>query len=240
MKTKHLILIIPITLVGAFLFGYINGGHSRDHASSALLASKDSTLNVYSTTLNKTKVIVSQQEQLIMTQREALRADSLTREELRKLNIKQANEITKLKLKIDTLITNVNHNGQIVHLDTVFLDKRTGNAILLPFEFNKSDKWLSLKGIFDGDGKLSVAYSLQTGVDLYVGIDKTTKKPTASLVSDNPYLKTISINSIKLDTPKNKRYSFGIQLGYGVGLSNGQLKTQPYIGLGLSYNIFRF
>jgi len=238
-KTRNIIIAIILALIGIFIFGYISGKKKGDRASQAVISSLNSTLLTYSTTLNKTKVTVSQQEQLILTQREAIKKDSLTREELRKLNLSQVNEISRLKFRIDTLIQDISHNGQVVHLDTVFLDKRTGNAILLPFEFTKKDQFLNLMGSFDGNGKLDLSIKMDVGVDLYLGTDKTTKKPTASLVSNNTYLNTLSINSIKMDTPKDKRYGIGLQGGYGV-MFGSPLRSGFYLGAGFSYSIIRW
>lgn len=40
--------------------------------------------------------------------------------------------------------------------------------------------------------------------------------------------------------PKPKRWSVGIQVGYGVTLKGNTPQMAPYIGVGLSYNIFSF
>lgn len=42
------------------------------------------------------------------------------------------------------------------------------------------------------------------------------------------------------DKSNPKRWGIGIQAGYGVGVSSGQVTTFPYIGVGISYNIVRF
>ena len=39
---------------------------------------------------------------------------------------------------------------------------------------------------------------------------------------------------------KPTRWGIGIQAGYGVGISSGQVRAFPYIGVGISYNIVRF
>jgi hypothetical protein len=238
-KTKYLLLALILVLGALYIVGYVSGRKVRDRASQTQIDALNARISVYSTVLNKTKVTVAQKEQLILTQRDALKKDSLTREELRKLNIKQASEITKLKLRIDTLLADVSHNGQIIQLDTVFLDKRSGNAILLPFSFEKKDKWLNLQGSFDGQGKLNVSLKMDAKVDIYLGVDKTTKKYTASVLTDNTYLNTISVNSIKMDVPTVKRYGIGVIGGYGIGLGN-PLRAMPFIGFGISYNLIKF
>ena len=39
---------------------------------------------------------------------------------------------------------------------------------------------------------------------------------------------------------KPTRWGIGIQAGYGVGVSSGQVTAFPYIGVGISYNLIRF
>lgn len=39
---------------------------------------------------------------------------------------------------------------------------------------------------------------------------------------------------------KPTRWGIGIQAGYGVGVSSGQVRAFPYIGVGISYNIVRW
>jgi hypothetical protein len=62
-----------------------------------------------------------------------------------------------------------------------------------------------------------------------------------SLVSMELYRQTQAITQIRtVAVPDRKRWGVGIQAGYGVGLQNGQVKTFPYIGVGVSYDIIRF
>lgn len=42
------------------------------------------------------------------------------------------------------------------------------------------------------------------------------------------------------DMRKPTRWGIGIQAGYGVGVSSGQIRAFPYIGVGFSYNIIQF
>lgn len=42
------------------------------------------------------------------------------------------------------------------------------------------------------------------------------------------------------DMRNTKRWGIGIQAGYGVGVSSGQVRTFPYIGVGISYDLMQF
>lgn len=51
---------------------------------------------------------------------------------------------------------------------------------------------------------------------------------------------TVYINSSTVSREPVRRWGLGIQAGYGIGFSNGQVKAFPYIGVGISYNFIRF
>lgn len=38
-------------------------------------------------------------------------------------------------------------------------------------------------------------------------------------------------------TPKPRHWGLGLQVGYGITISNSQIKPAPYIGISLSYSI---
>lgn len=61
-----------------------------------------------------------------------------------------------------------------------------------------------------------------------------------SLDSITVYPRTIYINSTTTNKyiPKAKRWGIGLQAGYGVYINNSTVHTAPYIGIGISYDIF--
>lgn len=61
-----------------------------------------------------------------------------------------------------------------------------------------------------------------------------------SLDSIIVYPKTIYVNSTTTNKyiPKTKRWGIGLQAGYGAYTTNNIVHTAPYIGIGISYNIF--
>ena len=52
--------------------------------------------------------------------------------------------------------------------------------------------------------------------------------------------RTVYINSSTVSREPVRRWGLGIQAGYGMGLSNGQVKAFSYIGFGISWNFIRF
>jgi hypothetical protein len=237
-KTKYYVIAI-LTLTLALFFGgwWYGAKRANDDAEVAQTALKHeiTTLTVQ---LNDTEYTLTKTEQELISERELRKQDIFEKKELKALNLKQVNEISKLQFRIDTLLEDVNHTGEIVIIhDTI--TKEPKNALLLPFTFGKQDEWLDFKGRFDDKGKLAMALKMNVAVDVISGFEKKTGKPTLNVLSDNPYLNTIDIRSWKTDAQKSTRYGLGIQIGYGFILGN-PVKTAPYIGVGGSYNFIRF
>lgn len=246
-KTRTWVIALLIAIAGIFFLGWCLGHKKADRALNALISSQNTTINRYVVKIGGDSVYIAEKEQEILTKKQAIKNGELEREELRKLNLKQANELTRLKLRIDTLLDNVTHNGQIIEIfDSQIANYKPANdtitkqkAILLPFSFEKKDEWLNLLGNFDSQGKLGINLKLDIPLDIWTGIDKSTKLPIAKVSTKCPYLGILSINSIKMDTKKPTHYGIGVQIGYGVILGN-PVKTAPYIGCGISYNFIRF
>lgn len=236
---RYLFLALFVAFAGLFTLGWCMGASKKKDALNRLEMAQNEIL-FHKAKIGRDSVFLAQTEQKLVSEREAKKALELTNRDLRAMNIKQANEIDRLKFRIDTLLEDVGHTGHIIHIDTVFVDNIPQNAILLPFSFEKKDKWLDLKGQFDPQGKLDVSLEMDLSVDVITGIDKD-KKPTCVLKTDNPYLQMINIASYKTDSQKPKRYGIGLQVGWGLGITeNKSVVATPYVGFGIGYNFIRF
>ena len=161
---------------------------------------------------------------------------TILNEELRALNFRQAGEITRLKLQVDTVLRDIYSSGRVIQilkedikglqiqLDTSILQ----NAILLPFTFDKKDEWLDLKGSFDSWGSLDLSLNINADLDVWTGIDKTTNRPTVKITTDCTYLNTLSVNSFKMDTYKIPFYNKGWfrATEIGVAIIGGMILTK--------------
>ena len=66
---------------------------------------------------------------------------------------------------------------------------------------------------------------------------------TVRAKNTNPYVKITDMSAVRIQIPKEKsRWSISAQVGYGVSMTPDKKFTHPapYIGVGLSYNIFTF
>lgn len=236
MRLKYAIAVIILAIIAIYFLGYTQGHKKRDRASQTLIDAQESIIYKYRTRIGDDSVYIYKTEQELKTERQARKAGDIERKELRALNLKQVNEISRLKLRVDTLLEDISHTGTIIRIDTVFVDSMPHNAILLPFKFNKTDQWLSLKGNFNSEGKLSVDLKINVDIDLWTGIDKKTKQPTSIVTTKSPYISVIGIKSQKYDFPKPKKMGIGFIGGYGMSKTG----LTPFVGFGVSYNLIRF
>lgn len=237
--TKYLILATCGAILALLCLGWYSGFAKGRKPLKSLENALNDTVAYYTVKIDGKDTYIAEKEQEITTKNELIRQGEIDRKTLRAINLKQVDEINKLKLRVDTLLEDVGHDGTVVVVhDTV--TNTPANAILLPFDFTKKDEWLELKGKFDPQGKLSIGLTMVADVNVYTGYDKTAKSYKSVVTSDSPYLQTIGIKSFKLDLKKPTRYGIGLQIGYGVSLSKGQVIASPYIGFGLSLNILRF
>jgi hypothetical protein len=237
LPTKYVIIAVCVAIFGIFLLGWCLSAKRAKSASNAIEIALNKEIERQTVIINSQKLYVTSIEQEIETLKQAKKDGDVTNQELRKLNLKQVNEISRLQLVVDTLFEDVFFGGEVIEVhDTVNV---TRNAIKLPFTFEKKDKFLDLKGDFDAKGKLGLSLKMDASLDIWTGIDKNTKLPSAKVVTNNPYLNVLTVSSIKLDTQKPKKFGIGFQIGYGIGISNPP-KFSPYIGIGISRNIIRF
>lgn len=245
LSTKYLFLVLLIALAGLFTLGWYLGHKKAVNASRDTVGALKQEIIKYQEIINGKTVYIAQVEQELQTQRELIKSGELERKELKALNLKKANEISRLNLQIDTLLTHVEHNGKIISVLIDKVDSLTNettqeeyNAVILPFKFQKKDNWLDFRGELNEDADLSIDMKMKVGVDVITGVDKKGKN-TISVITNCPYVKPLSVSSFKTDTSPTKRIGIGIQVGWGVCLQN-PIKTNPYIGVGISYNLFQF
>ena len=236
-STKYLVLAGFCLIVALFSLGMVLGYHYEGKALKSIKNQYSDSLSVIKIKLHGAEATAWQMTQLVVSQKEAIKDLGLKNSDLSKLNIKQANELTELKLKVDTLL-HIDHNGQIVVVrDTIV--QNLHNALLLPFSFNKTDKWLNLHGEFNSQGKLDISLKMDATFDVVTGYDKE-KKPIVTLFTDNTYLKVVSVRSYKTDVVKPKKWFVGFQGGYGFVYVDKKVSLSPYIGAGIGRRLFSF
>jgi hypothetical protein len=234
---RYLVLGLFCALTAIFFLGRWSTLKERESVLNDLKRAKNEILT-YKAKVGSDSVTISVKEQELVGHREALRELGLNNSDLRALNLRLTSQLTNANFRIDTLLRNVGHGGQIVVIrDTVF--KTPVNAILLPFSFEKKDKWLDLKGDFNSQGILDISLGMGIELDVISGIERKTKRPIVTVSTDNLYVQTVSIRSYKTEYIKPHRWGIGVIGGYGVQIPPS-LDVSPFIGVGVSYNFITF
>jgi opacity protein-like surface antigen len=114
-------------------------------------------------------------------------------------------------LKVDSL----------VYIYPLYIHSGTNNWVTYNMRMSRDSSYL--------DFKVTNKYSVVLGYDH--------KKPFVDVTNYNPYSTTTTLRSYQVAVPKQKVW--GIGLSTGLSVSTG-LKIQPYIGIGINYNLFNF
>lgn len=90
-------------------------------------------------------------------------------------------------------------------------------------------------------------YMRLTGTDSLIAVWKQVKQDKKTylqldITNANPDVKITGVKAFRYEQPKvkQKKWSLGIQGGYGMTLDNSVVKLAPYLGLGINYSIIRF
>lgn len=231
-KNKYLVLAFSGAFLATFLLGGYIGLHKKDSASNEAQIALNEEIRQYKYQLDSINKVAYQKQQEILSLREAIKKGNIEKAELRKLNFRKVNEVTKLKLVIDSLL-HIEPNDSII-IDTVYIKDKPVPAIVLPYIFKENNKFFTLRGVFDKKGALDLSIKMQAKLDVWTGIKD--KEYTTIVTSDNPFLNVSELNSMKFDLPKPKKWAIGIVGGYGMTTKN----LSPFTGIGLMRTMIRF
>lgn len=176
-------------------------------------------------------------------------SDFLKIKNLEGTNLELQNLIKNQGKKIKDLNTAFIHKDETVYIDTlrmyypiggdtivfsqsVLLDTINNKWINAKYGFNKGLSYLDLK-IYN-DYQITIGYE---GGNLFRnGI------PYGVVTNMNPYTSTKDMRVYQVSVPKQKRYGFALQAGFGgfYDLKTTNIGYGPYVGLGFSYNIIRW
>jgi hypothetical protein len=115
------------------------------------------------------------------------------------------------------------------------------DTIAFEFErtFEKVDKFYSIFGSVNQKGINFSSISFPNTQTIVTGQKKVSFLKTEyrfEITNSNPYMKTVQADSYNF-VERNKRFGFGIIGGYGL---SSNLNTSFYIGVGFSYDLFKF
>ena len=159
-------------------------------------------------------------------------------------------EVNEIKKRLNSSIAYISKIEGQMKIDTVYTVKDSivyiskDNVLI---EFSYEDKWLNLHGenhlIFGDNNKIKKTstnlYDITMKSSFTLGIAENYK---IFIKTDNPYISIDNIDASVIENsiiaPKKKRFSWGVQLGFGLqyGLINKNLDVGPYGGVGIQWN----
>ncbi len=119
-------------------------------------------------------------------------------------------------------------------LDTFYVN---GDTVVIPKlvqSVHHNDKWININ--IESDS-LNTSFSVKTFDEYTVSLVKNKRKWDALIKSSSPYSSVSEITTALINPPKPKRFGIGVHIGYGI---NSSLQLNPYLGIGVSYNVIRF
>ena len=241
-KTRYLIITLIGVIVATFFIGWLIGHKRAVNASNDTISALNSEISSYVIVLKEKETYVSEIEQELKTQKELIKDGDIEKKELKAINIKKVSEITSLKAQIRLILDSIKPDDGFVMInvpnpDTIYTIDQ--NAILLPVSFSKKSEFYDFKINIDTEANLGLDLTVPVVLNVITGWDKYKKGYKSVVTSNNPHFKVIDINSSRVTSIKPKRFSIGLQSGYGVMLGN-PLRSGFYVGGGISYGIIRW
>ena len=214
-KLKRHTLTIILLLLAFFVWQTFSMNSKLQDYKNQVIKFKDGE-QVFVEKLNERGERIAEQDQIILTQEDAIAHNLLEIETLKKINSQvQVQTITK----IDSVFIPIIDTIERVIYDT------TGLALLkLPTKFGLNNEWYSLYSTINTEGMLIDSLSLYNRQTITFGLKSNgfLKKPTPSLVikNENPYVNVNSMSNVVIKNDirfyDKKGFWFGIGIGTGI------------------------
>lgn len=215
-KLKKHALLICIFLLTFFVWQTFSANTKLKEYKNQVIKLKDGE-QLFIQKLNEKGEKIAEQDQIILTQKDAIAHNLLEINNLKKIK-------SQVKIKTITKIDSV----YIPVIDTVerIVYDTTGLALLkLPTKFGLESEWYSIFSTINKNGMLLDSLSMYNRQVITIGMKSNGifKSPTPSVVvkNENPYVNVNSLNNvvIKNDTRFYDKKGFW----YGVGVGTGVL-----------------
>lgn len=214
-KLKRHTLTIILLLLAFFVWQTFSMNSKLQDYKNQVVKFKDGE-QVFVEKLNERGERIAEQDQIILTQEDAIAHNLLEIETLKKINSQvQVQTITK----IDSVFIPIIDTIERVIYDT------TGLALLkLPTKFGLNNEWYSLYSTINTEGMLIDSLSLYNRQTITFGLKSNgfLKKPTPSLVikNENPYVNVNSMSNVVIKNDirfyDKKGFWFGVGIGTGI------------------------
>lgn len=168
----------------------------------------------------------------------------LDKKELQKQFDISKKEYKELQNKLNSSLAYISKIESNINIDTIFCTKDSivyVNDKISEFKFKYKDEWFNLDGttINNGGDVNTLLYNINIRVPIKLGIADNYK---LFVQTPNPYVDFTNIEGSIVNGSnfyqKPKKWSYGIQGGFGIGydMFSKQLTMGPYGGIGFQYN----
>jgi len=238
-KTRNVIVGVITALVVVFIGGWLLGRLARDNASTTIISGQNDIITTYEYRIGDMERLAHEKDAIISSQREAIKAGLILKEELKALKIKYVRDLTRVNATVEILL------DSIASYHPIIIPCPEGElyhpVLYLPLAFQDTTEFYNITGRFDTTGVLSIGVKIPMSLDVWVGEDREIKGNFKTVVTtDNPYITINGFKSCIFDLPKRRKWAVGIQAGYGLVYANKQIYSAPFVGLGISRTIVSF
>ncbi len=199
MKYKISLIISIGIIIALAIFSY-NKVKSLERVLDYNETLIDSIKN-YSLKVDGLEVEVSEKSASILTLKEALQLEVISKEKYRKLHLSSLNTIAKLEGTISVLKDSLKALPDSIIIEVTDTN-RTYKAVKLPYEWNYTDKYLNLTTGVRETAQPYFNLTMDLNAEVIIG---SRKEPIGILVTDNPYFKATKMEVVIVQ-PKNKWY----------------------------------
>jgi len=186
------VLLIILVLLGYYAIGQ-NSKYSNYREQMALFDVKE---QAYLETINENGERLIEQQQIIMSQDDAIASGLLEIEKLKEVN-SQVSVVTNTI--IDTIV--------VSHIDTV-IQQINGNAYLkLPQQYSFNDEFINFKAEINKVGLSVDNITIFNETTVTIGKEKQglfkPLKPVVKIKNTNPYMNTVSVQNVVIEKKIN-------------------------------------
>jgi len=214
-KKTNLLIVGLILLIIYLLSGQINSSNELHDFKEQILKFELSEQK-YIERIDENGDKIIEQQQVILSQKDAVELGLLKIAELKKVN---SQVVINTIIRIDSVFIPITDTVHTIVYDT------SGVALLsLPASFGVKNEWYSLNTTIDFEGKLIDSLSLFNRQTITFGMKSNGlfKKPSPMLLltNDNPYVRVNELNNIviKNDLRFYDKNKFWFYAGLGVGI----------------------
>jgi hypothetical protein len=168
-----------------------------------------SSEQVFKETINEQGYKIAEQDQLILSQKDAINNNLLVIKDLKKVS-------SQVRIKTETRVDSI--FVPFVKTDTIKINSEN----FVPQRFSLTNQHYSFDGVTKIDGILLDSVSFNGGLDVTIGYKKEgffkKAKPIVAVDYDNPYINTTSLQNIVIKEDKKWYQKNGTWFGIGIGI----------------------